>query len=71
MLEFITFIPALELLLVNLIIINRCCSRKYSLLKTFSILIIFSGALFTFFIYLLINFLSMETALSACSDLFF
>ena len=49
MLEFITFIPALELLLVNLIIINRCCSRKYSLLKTFSILIIFSGALFTFF----------------------
>ena len=42
----IQYLPALELLFFNLFSIDRCCHRKYSFLKTFLTLFLFSAVLF-------------------------
>lgn len=40
------YLPTLELLFFNLFTIDRCCHRKYSFLKTFLMLFLFSAVLF-------------------------
>ena len=48
--QLIQYVPTLEMLIFNLITIDRCCQRKYSAWKTALILSIFSAVMFILFL---------------------
>lgn len=48
--DFVQYIPILELLFFNLFSIHRCCHKKYSTAKVIFVLALFSAALFLFFL---------------------
>ena len=48
--DFLQYIPILELLFFNLFSIYRCCHKKYSVVKTIFVLALFSAAMFLFFL---------------------